>query len=108
MILILTTALICGLIQLVLHWFPWRMLMGRDPYRSLAQSLGVLGIVLPLSVLYSNWEVSTSLHLIALWACVLASELAMLGAHGLDWVIERVRRSYEHEELNNAKAGREQ
>lgn len=108
MALIFVTALICGLIQMVQHWFPWRMALGGELHRVLAYVLGVLGIVLPLTVLYWNLEQTRGLHVLALWACVTASGMAVMGAYGLDWLLNRVRKSYEHEELDNAKAGREQ
>lgn len=104
MSLVLITALISGLIQLVLHGFPWRLVLGRDLHQVPAYVLGVLGIVLPLTVLYWTWEQQANLHLVALWACVVASGAAVMGAYATDWVLSRVRSSFEHEELNNAKA----
>ncbi len=109
---IISSAVISGLIQMVLHWFPWRMIMGHGIPRILAYILGVLGIVLPLSALFIQWQQVGVVpdewqHLLALWACVLSSGLAVIAAYGFDWVLNRVRKSYEHEELDNAKARRE-
>ncbi len=104
---ILITALICALVQLVLHWFPWRMLLGSDLHRVAAYMLGVLGFALPLTALYWHVGMDGWMHIVALWACVLSSGLAVLSGYGLDWVVSRVRSSYEHEELIDAKAGRE-
>jgi len=99
-------ALIAGLIQLIEHWFPWRMFLGRDLPRLAAYILGVLGFLVPLTwlfVIYQEW-----VGLIAIWAVVVASGAAVAWAYGVDWVMDRVRRSYEHEEMINAKTRSEQ
>lgn len=106
MIDILVTALISALIQLVEHWFPWRMVLRSGLPRLPSYILGVLGFLLPISALYWHWGASLMRwsHLLALWACVSASGLAAGLAYGIDHLADRVRRSYEHEELDHAKA----
>jgi hypothetical protein len=99
-------AVIAALIQWIAHWFPWRMLIGRELPRVAAYAVGVLGFMTPLSVLFIEQQAWDAL--LAAWAVVAASGMAVMGAHAADWVMDRVRRSYEHEELIHAKAGQEQ
>jgi O-antigen ligase len=99
---ILQAAVIAALIQLIEHWFPWRMLIGRELPRVAAYALGVLGFMAPLSVLFIDQQAWGAL--LAVWAVVVASGMAVMSAYAADWVMDRVRRSYEHEELSHAKA----
>jgi hypothetical protein len=97
----LLTALVSALIQAVLHWFPWRMVLARDLPRIPAYILGVLGVALPLSGLYWYWcDVSA---LVSLWVVIAASGSSVIGAYAIDWTLDRVRQSYEHEERNEAQ-----
>jgi uncharacterized membrane protein len=99
---LILAALVSALIQLVQHWFPWRMVLRRETLpRIVAYILGVLGIGLPLSVLFCAWQ-SWS-ELLALWIVILVSGLAVILAYAIDWTLDRVRRSYEHEELSRVK-----
>jgi phosphate/sulfate permease len=102
MMAIFLAALVAALIQMTLHWFPWRMVLGKDLPRISAYVLGVLGFALPLSVLLWHWQ--SWLELLAVWAVVAASGVAVASAYGTDWMLDRVRRSYEHEELDNVTA----
>ena len=103
---ILQAAVIAALVQLIEHWFPWRMLIGRDLPRVAAYALGVLGFMAPLSVLFVEQQAWT--ELLAVWAVVAASGMAVASAHVVDWALDRIRRSYEHEELINAKTRQDQ
>ena len=99
---ILLTAVVAGLIQAIEHWFPWRMILGKDLPRISAYTLGVLGFALPLSALFSYWQFWSALA--ALWSVIVTSGCAVALAYGIDWLLDRVRQSYEHEEMDNVKA----
>lgn len=84
------------------HWFPWSMIFGRELPRLLAYIIGLLALVLPLTALYSWWAIHQPIwgwaHLAALWAVVCAGGGAVLLAYATDWLLERIRRSYEQEQ----------
>lgn len=100
-------ALVSALIQLVSHWFPWRVALGRDLPRVWAYVVGVLGFLLPVTGLYWYWDAAQVsdawIHLIGLWVCVAASGLAVVLGYRIDWLLDRVRRSYEQEERDEAR-----
>jgi hypothetical protein len=100
-------ALVSALIQLVSHWFPWRLVLGRNLPRVWAYVVGVLGFLVPVTALFWYWDVNglveAWLNLIALWACVVASGLAVVLAYAIDCIANRVRLSHELEELNDRK-----
>lgn len=103
---IFTAALIAALMQAVLHLFPWQMIFPHGLPRLLAYILGVLGFLLPVSGLFVFWQEWASLA--ALWAAVIASGLAVLKLYGLDWILNRIRLSFESEEREHAKEGADQ
>ncbi len=93
-------ALIVFLSQLTLHYAPWPMLFQGKPLHPLVNySTGVLAMVVPLTVLYWYWQRTwywvLNAHLIALWAVVLASGLAVGGAYLLDAILVRTARARE-------------
>ena len=94
----LLAALIAALIQAVEHWFPWRMVLARDLPRIPAYILGVLGVALPLSGLYWYWNSWN--ELVALWLVIVAAGATVMGTYAIDWMLDRVRQSYEYEERN--------
>jgi hypothetical protein len=96
-------ALVGAMAQGLEHYFPWGMLFRKELPRLLAYILGTLGYVVPLTVLFVHWERTLWIpphwsHLVALWACVAASGVTVLLVRGLDWLLDRLTRSYEHEE----------
>lgn len=75
------------------HWFPWRMLLGRDLPRPAAYVLGVLSIMAPISVLFilipwlSGWRA-----VVAMWYVVISAGAATILAYLIDVVLQmRVR-----------------
>ncbi len=100
------TALVGALQQGCQHYFPWGLVFRRELPRVLAYTTGTLAYLIPLTVLFLYWDragyTGQYAHLIALWACVIASELAVVVCRGMDWALDRIQRSYEHEELSNA------
>lgn len=100
------TALVTGLLELVLHWFPWQLLLRRELPRQAAYVLGVLAIIIPLSCLLAHWGVIEAFWAIAaLWVVVVAAGGAVMGAYGLDWLFNRLSRGAEAEEmLDEARA----
>ncbi len=103
---IVITVLLSALLQLLLHWFPWQMIFRNGLPRLLAYSFGMLGILLPFSGLMILWQEWSAL--VALWAVVVASGLAVIKAYGLDWMLNRVRLSFESQEREDADARKHQ
>lgn len=93
---IVVTAIMTCLIELVLHYLPWRMLLGRDLGRVASYSLGVLGLIAPWSVLAWPWS---SQAVIALWSAVIAGGLAVAGAYTLDAQLSKLRLADELNEI---------
>lgn len=95
--------------QAAQHYFPWGLIYRRELPKVPAYIMGTLGWVLPLTVLFWAWDSSLVavprwMYLVAVWACVSASGLAVVAVRGLDWVLDRVVRSFECEERNEAQA----
>lgn len=105
-------ALVGAMQQIIQHYFPWQMIFGKELPRVMAYIIGTLAFMVPLTVLFVIWDqvgcYPRLAHLAAVWACVAASGLAVIVVRGIDWILDRVRRSYEHEEMDDAKAGKEQ
>jgi hypothetical protein len=99
---IFTASLIAALIELVLHWFPWRMAIGRDLPRPVAYVLGVLGFALPLTCLWWMWWVLV----IELWIVIAAAGIAVMVAYALDKLIHTMRRGHEAVEQLNEQVKR--
>lgn len=99
--------LLVALLQLTLHWFPWRLWLTRDLPRLAEYMVGVLGFAVPYSLLIWYWsnslDVSSELAflycLAALWAVVVTSGLVVFAVSGLDWLIQRIRLASELQEL---------
>lgn len=84
-------ALVGALAQAVQHWFPWHTVFGRELHRVVAYVIGTLAYLVPVSVLFAYWDVTgwavpSYLHLVTVWACVIASGLAVLFVRCIDWV----------------------
>lgn len=107
-------AVIVALVELVLHWFPWRLALRRDLSRVAAYVLGVLGLFSPLSILLLLWAYgdlncspgeALQRALIALWSSVFAGGLAVLAAYGLDRVADRMTLATEQSEVLELRDG---
>lgn len=104
-------ALVSGMQQMIQHYFPWGLVFRRELPRVMAYIIGTLAYMVPLTCLFVYWEshqvAAHYAHLAAVWACVSASGAAVVLARLIDWALDRVLRSYEHEELDDVKAGKE-
>lgn len=84
--------LVAGLGELVLHWLPWRLLLGGELPRPPAYVLGTLAIALPLTGLFFAWGLWAAA--VALWSVVIGAGVAVLGAYLLDgWLENRLGRA---------------
>jgi hypothetical protein len=105
-------ALVSGMQQCIQHYFPWGLIFRRELPRVIAYAIGTLAYIVPLTVLFIQWDkcnvTAPGIHLLALWVCVSASGAAVILVRGIDWMLDRVRRSYEDEELSDAKTGQDQ
>jgi uncharacterized membrane protein len=75
-------AIVSVLIQVCLHWFPWRPALGKELPRVSAYILGVAGMMIPFSVLLVVWN--EWMTLIGLWVVILASGLAVVLVYAID------------------------
>ena len=107
---IVLTSLFSILVMWVEHWFPWQMILRRKLPRLAAYMMGVLGILAPLTYLYCLWvdapPVNQWFYLVALWAVVLSSGLAVVLAYLFDWISGRVLLSFELNEIVSVRDGR--
>lgn len=88
---ILIASLLTVLILIVEHYFPWRMLIGRDLRPVECYIAGILAIHLPLSTLLVIWQLWTAL--IALWALTIGGGVAVIACYILDHYLELRARS---------------
>ena len=91
---------VAALAMLSLHWLPWRMLLGRDLPRPAAYILGTLGMAMPLTGLFAAWGAWWAM--LALWAVVAGSGLAVLGAYLFDAWLHHRQAHKESEEREEA------
>jgi len=76
-----------------LHYFPWRMLLGRKLPRLAAYTLGLLGMMVPLSVwLMDRNEIEI---MQTLWIVVCAAGMTVFMLYGLDHYLELEKRNVE-------------
>ena len=104
---ILLTCVVAALLLLVEHWFPWRLALGRDLPRLAAYVLGVLALVVPLTVLFAQrGELDAA---IGMWAVIVSGGLAVILAHGVDWLLARLALAKELGEIaSQARNDRDQ
>jgi hypothetical protein len=95
------TATIVAFVELTLHWFPWDLMLRRKLPRLAAYVLGVLGMMLPFTVLLIYWRESQVL--IALWLVIGSGGLAVTGAWLGDEFMRRLAHAAELEELNETR-----
>lgn len=94
--------------QVAQHYFPWGLIFRAELPKVPAYIMGTLGWVIPLTVLFWAWDANLVdiprwMHLAAVWACVSASGMAVVLVRGLDWIMDRVTRSFEQEERDEAQ-----
>jgi hypothetical protein len=79
--------------ELGLHYFPWRMLIGRKLPRLGAYTLGLLGMMVPLSA----WlMVRSEIEILqTLWIVNCAAGMTVFALYGLDHYLELQRRDIE-------------
>ena len=96
---ILLAALVGAMQQAIQHWFPWRLVFKKELPRVMAYTIGTLGYLVPVSVLYWHWDqVGTAaayMHLVALWSCIVASGMAVVITRAVDWLLDDVSRLHE-------------
>jgi len=76
---ILITALISMLLLMVEHYWPWKLISGREPGPITRYVLGVLAIEIPLSgllIVWADWPA-----LAALWIVTIAGGAAVAGSY---------------------------
>jgi hypothetical protein len=80
------------LLLLVIHWFPWILVIGRKLPRLVEYILGTLGLMIPISVAIW-WTRANSLEsLVILWVTVVNGGLSILLAYWVDdWADKRAR-----------------
>lgn len=84
---------IVALVELGLHYFPWRMLIGRKLPRLAAYTLGLLGMMGPFTVwLIDLGEVEI---VQTLWVVIISAGLMVFALYGLDHYLDLSRRDGE-------------
>ena len=104
--MLVIAAIICGLIELVLHYFPWGMLLRRRLPRLAAYVLGLLGIMAPLTWLFWRWYamgIDGWWYLVGLWVVGMVGGAVVLLSYVLDHVVGRVVLATELQELGRAQ-----
>jgi hypothetical protein len=82
--------------EALLHYFPWHMLIGKRLPRLAAYTLGLLGMMVPLSA----WLISHGESEITqtLWTVIVSAGLTVFALYGLDRYLKLERRDIEAEE----------
>lgn len=87
---------IVALVELGLHYFPWRMLIGRELPRLAAYTLGLLGMMVPFSVwLIDRNEIEI---LQTLWLVIVSAGVMVFALYGFDHYLDVSARAVEAEE----------
>jgi hypothetical protein len=80
-----------------LHYFPWRILIGRELPRLAAYTLGLLGMMVPFSVwLMDKNEIEI---LQTLWTVVISAGITVFALYGLDRYLNLERREVEASQI---------
>lgn len=80
-------------VEFGLHYFPWRMLLGRELPRLGAYTLGMLGMMVPLSAWLMDRGETGIMQ--TLWTVICASGLTVFALYGLDRYLELQKRDVE-------------
>jgi hypothetical protein len=84
---LLTLIILVMLVEALLHYFPWRMLLkGKELPRLMAYTFGLLGMMVPLSVWL--WRTGEVLVLQTLWVVIVSAGLAVFALYGLDHYLD--------------------
>lgn len=83
---ILIAALLSALILSIEHYFPWRLLIGRDLRPVECYIAGILAIHLPFSTLLVLWELWAAL--VALWTITITGGLVVIASYTLDHYLD--------------------
>ncbi len=87
---------IVALVELGLHYFPWRMLIGRELPRLAAYTLGLLGMMVPFSVWLTDHHEAEIVH--TLWVVIISAGMTVFALYGLDHYLSVWNRAHEAEE----------
>lgn len=90
---------IVALVELGLHYFPWRMLIGKELPRLAAYTLGMLGMMVPFSVWLMDRNEMEIVQ--TLWIMIVAAGLMVFGLYGLDHYLDVSHRAHDAEELES-------
>jgi hypothetical protein len=89
--------------ELGLHYFPWRMLLrGRKLPRLAAYTLGLLGMMGPLTVWL--WQIGEFEVIKALWMVIVAAGMTVFALYGLDHYLELIMKDIESTEREQRHA----
>jgi len=97
---LLVLVLFVVITELGLHYFPWRMLLrGKELPRLAAYTLGLLGMMVPLTVwLWLNGEYEA---IQALWMVIVAAGMTVFALYGFDHYLDLVMKDIEATEREN-------
>lgn len=85
---IMTTAVVSGLILIAQHYIPWRKWLRIELPAVVRYVMGILGLFIPLTVLFSYWR--DVLAVIAIWVVVVFAGGFVIVAYALDsWFDQR-------------------
>jgi hypothetical protein len=87
-------------VEFGLHYFNWRMLLGKKLPRLGAYTLGLLGMMVPLSA----WLIDRNEIEIfqTLWAVICAAGLTVFALYGLDHYLEMQKQNVEADQREQA------
>ena len=89
---IFVCCLVAGLLLLILHWLPWEKLLGRSLPRLAEFTLGMSGILMPVSVTILWAKADSGQSLVLIWSTMASGCLAMLLGYWVDdWADKRAR-----------------
>ena len=99
--------LFAALLELIIHWFPWRMVIKNTmPWASIASILAICpyAVILLLWIQQHQLILSSTSEvlfraLITFLGTIISVILAILCANFIDWMLDRIRRSYEQNEI---------
>ncbi len=98
---------IVALVELGLHYFPWRMLIGRELPRLAAYTLGLLGMMVPFSVWLTDHHEAEIVH--TLWVVIISAGMTVFALYGLDHYLDvwnRAREAEERESMHRKSHGK--
>jgi hypothetical protein len=105
-----SAVLVTMLSMAAMHYFPWRLVLGRMLPRPAAYVLGVLGMALPLTWLFQYWQATPVMfrweYLLALWLVIGAGGVSVLVCYAADHVMGRMVMARELEELLRQREAR--